>query len=99
TPTSLALSLHDALPISRNGGFADLLPNVVDREGTDLPHLNEVCAKRCCVGSQILRGIEHRTQGCGSEDVRITSQSVLNTLQIGRSEEHTSELQSPDHLV
>src|SRR5207244_13080614 len=83
SPQIYTLSLHDALPISS----ADRLLQLVEVE---LPHLGHF-------------GSDH---GAAVALVRVTAIIVAVVLLgriegrgVPRSEEHTSELQSPDHLV
>src|SRR5207244_6235035 len=93
------LSLHDALPIYNNRldigclQFADHLS--LDRQargdsGIEAPVIGSRLAVTEEVG-QVVIFQEEVVAGCATVDP-----SALRQL---RSEEHTSELQSPDHLV
>src|SRR5207244_8189064 len=94
---SYTLSLHDALPILvRAGRFRE-----------DLYHRMNVCSIRTPAlrerTDDILLLADHFAGQYAREmnrAVRCFSAEVLNLfLGYPRSEEHTSELQSPDHLV
>src|SRR5207244_11303753 len=49
----------------------------------------------CCCGPDIPRGLLHTAPATGTKHASPSEYRVRNS----RSEEHTSELQSPDHLV
>src|SRR5699024_12428166 len=90
---SLALSLHDALPISE-----DLAELVLDGFVVPLPHgqfvLDVGCAALVFPGT--VEGI-----GVGGVGRRVLRKQLLGLQEhgLGRSEEHTSELQSRFDLV
>src|SRR5207244_12160504 len=90
-----SLSLHDALPIFAAG--VDLVDRRVQR-----------CRLATAGGSsdeqhavRLLRQCANGGTGLSVEAQRIESQAAAGLLDLCsvRSEEHTSELQSPDHLV
>src|SRR5207244_11833380 len=83
------LSLHDALPISD--------PLCARAAGRTAPH-------RCQEARPHPRRRRSRLVGPGGEDptrrwLGVPARCRGRLLEGGRSEEHTSELQSPDHLV
>src|SRR5207244_8474339 len=85
------LSLHDALPISPvSGGMATVTPSL-----SSSWRMPASCSSVISRFSSTL----------SSEDGRLISSSSMGSLlsvvecHVLRSEEHTSELQSPDHLV
>src|SRR5207244_6238029 len=92
-PPSYTLSLHDALPIS------DLV--VVERTG---PFIS-VDQAREIVRQASLSPVEGGRKVLLLVDFHLVQNAAPMLLKIieeppaGRSEEHTSELQSPDHLV
>src|SRR5207244_8071806 len=85
TPASNPLSLHDALPIWRP------LPANEPQELNLIPRAEAPCLQ----GSECQN---HQRTGRHVRRGRILS-APLQLRQTSRSEEHTSELQSPDHLV
>src|SRR5207244_13426736 len=88
---SYPLSLHDALPI--------LAEPVVDHGLGGAPALSGVQQNQ----QQFFVVSSHHGDQAPSRRVRVaglhTHHAVHGTQQPVRSEEHTSELQSPDHLV
>src|SRR5947208_10545251 len=83
-----ALSLHDALPI-----LEALRIDVDDRSQLRLAHVG----RRCGQEARCLRGDAPRVGRLRHE---LRPMLAAQTQQAsGRSEEHTSELQSPDHIV
>src|SRR5947208_2055263 len=95
TPTALlyTLSLHDALPISgkcMHGAFLDYWTRNGGLERLGYPLTNEVLVDGRVVQYTQRARFEQHLENKPPYDV------LLGRL---RSEEHTSELQSPDHLV
>src|SRR5207244_7716042 len=87
TPYIYTLSLHDALPICC-GGFMVTIVEVVRQAGVSPSTVSYVLSRKRFI----------------SEDMRCKAKMAIETLGYhphagARSEEHTSELQSPDHLV
>src|SRR5207244_12534102 len=89
-----SLSLHDALPISAIGRL---------HLDTDLSKLKRTEQQLRVVSGHLLnlRDEERRKLGRDLHDSagQLLSMAKLNHSLAVRSEEHTSELQSPDHLV
>src|SRR5207244_11138835 len=99
-PTPLhPLSLHDALPISTNApegksedapGFKRQLAILLDDQIVSAPSINAIISQDGIIEGNFTKAEVDR---------------LVNILRAGalpatlRSEEHTSELQSPDHLV
>src|SRR5207244_11876731 len=90
--SSSPLSLHDALPIS-------LTKRVSVGGGMSMTRRSKPVGSCCCCPCCGLLG----PGGCCCDGSRMPPSTVLNTAGAAalsaRSEEHTSELQSPDHLV
>src|SRR5207244_6234627 len=89
-----ALSLHDALPIS---GYGDALDRAASRAGNTVLNAGLLPGRGGGLG---WRGVD--PSGVGNLPGQQPIQSQPEILYAGsdqRSEEHTSELQSPDHLV
>src|SRR5207244_11890460 len=86
TPESHPLSLHDALPISRR----------FRKCSSPMTRASAASLRRSLRGKPLVRPIPNNR----STAVRAApSLSRTRGLSRKRSEEHTSELQSPDHLV
>src|SRR5207244_13576997 len=88
SPTSspiCTLSLHDALPISREGSPDRLVGGAVGRERRE-PERHPQHA-------------HHGQRRCDEDLGAEPDPSDPSSARVRRSEEHTSELQSPDHLV
>src|SRR5207244_7230916 len=83
-PPIHTLSLHDALPIFHTDPNAGLFMSFYNA-GIFLFEN----------GAPLNRGNPYRAAGLGG----YTTQAPFGTFGVPRSEEHTSELQSPDHLV
>src|SRR5207244_11147485 len=97
TPSPPTLSLHDALPILTPPTPAPLLP--LHQVGL----VEQVCAPpgaalraRATLQQSGLDVVMHADHGQVAEQRQIPGQGDRVHV---RSEEHTSELQSPDHLV
>src|SRR5207244_13400585 len=92
TPPLYPLSLHDALPIFQR-------PPALGFRGGFGP--DESRALRIIGWHRVKGIIDHVPAVIGTEQNDIAGLSILFCPQGGRerSEEHTSELQSPDHLV
>src|SRR5207244_12636444 len=87
-------SLHDALPICREGRNA----RVPARGELTAPHgvqLGGFFGELLFVGSELLVPFAAGFRAALADIFR----KVLRHFRRNRSEEHTSELQSPDHLV
>src|SRR5258708_8509275 len=87
------LPLHDALPICRHDGAAHPQGNAararrIERE-----------AHAADAGSADRRRDRHGPRGLRSARLVRAARAGKNAARDRRSEEHTSELQSPDHLV
>src|SRR5207244_10437909 len=95
-PYIYSLSLHDALPISRR------LATRIFSEAWDQPlHPIRRSDSTSPLGVGWSGGFAYRTRlraGTGTSNTRMAYPSS-SPLRSNRSEEHTSELQSPDHLV
>src|SRR5207244_12650351 len=99
SPQAYTLSLHDALPISSGLSFAYM--GRWSRRGgarrlarrSDKTRLEEICDEE---GDRDGRGAAARVRGRQGLD---RGDQGKNQVARHRSEEHTSELQSPDHLV
>src|SRR5207244_6196741 len=91
---SYPLSLHDALPILNRSGCCPAMRRV-SVPPMESPVMKRV-SQRCC--NQALALSRSATQSLAVL-VAISVGVVPWPLRRGRSEEHTSELQSPDHLV
>src|SRR5207244_13372830 len=91
TTLPLSLSLHDALPISiqAHDGLT-----VLAAQG-DFPGTHAAAFIRITAQHRRLSGIKIQTGHVGVQQAVL----ALITKHVNRSEEHTSELQSPDHLV
>src|SRR5207244_12972985 len=98
TPTSAiyTLSLHDALPIWHRGvAVASDSPAVPERAIECLPEHDPHVLGRVVGACLQVTGRLHREVQAG-----VASEQVEHVVEeADRSEEHTSELQSPDHLV
>src|SRR5207244_8514407 len=93
TTVIYTLSLHDALPIFRVARLGR--PDVV---GVVDPELAPRVPERCRVAiGKLLRG--DAGLGGGLRDLVAVLVGPGQEPDVVRSEEHTSELQSPDHLV
>src|SRR5207244_5345166 len=90
TATISTLSLHDALPIYEGTGLTRSQPTTSNGDFTfsDLP-----------VGLYTVTVSNPGFQSYKHEKVEVAVGRVTNLPITLRSEEHTSELQSPDHLV
>src|SRR5207244_13364198 len=96
TPEIYTLSLHDALPISAVRG-PKLRPRAARYAARGLKTSNgarSISSDICSSGV-----MSSRTQNARPCVEATRSPSFRVRSVIGRSEEHTSELQSPDHLV
>src|SRR5207244_11956892 len=96
-PRPLPLSLHDALPICRLATLLGMAAGLVlglvaDQHGI----LSPEAAWRGLRASQVLFGAIPSLRSLGYD---LPPLPTLLELPLARSEEHTSELQSPDHLV
>src|SRR5438552_15177248 len=80
------LSLHDALPIS---GILDIWASI------QMPKFPDQTARALRLPGNAVR-VHYDVDVGGSYGVK---RGIKHTVLVGRSEEHTSELQSPDHLV
>src|SRR5207244_12812944 len=90
------LSLHDALPISRDTDDRDAPRFARWKEGIDdgLTHRSRLAGRRLQVHPQSRPGVDFDNAAA------LVFQRARNVrADHVRSEEHTSELQSPDHLV
>src|SRR5207244_13228579 len=88
------LSLHDALPISLRGRRRSAL----DRSHAGIRSAGRAIRRRCqrsCVDSHE----RSRILTFALYSLRVSTRLRVPTCVVSRSEEHTSELQSPDHLV
>src|SRR5207244_12707227 len=96
-PSIHTLSLHDALPIYL---FRAFTPQAI----------SDFCleASRACETEVVRRFMpftlteSRRAEGVDPDELGVVSPGLMDlttTLGVSRSEEHTSELQSPDHLV
>src|SRR5207244_11258938 len=89
------LSLHDALPISvaKSGGKPE------DWVQQQIRWWNEVC----CRYARYAAGADGVLERVRVQKIEIVDDGAADPAVVlsydGRSEEHTSELQSPDHLV
>src|SRR5207244_12154046 len=88
TVVMYTLSLHDALPILVDARFVRIVLPVAGAAAA-------VITERNCGAAQGEDAKFHE----GRRGVRRAQQRCSAQLRAGRSEEHTSELQSPDHLV
>src|SRR5207244_10299250 len=94
--TSYALSLHDALPIS--SGAKDKAPMLVPSAHADVrskPSIVLLVGRLARLYLPALRDLRSR-------DLELRKGRHISVFVLKdelRSEEHTSELQSPDHLV
>src|SRR5207244_13002664 len=94
TPATHPLSLHDALPISfvallNTFALSPFLPAIAAEFGAPVALLGQVPALMMLTAAGLGLAIGPIADRVGHRRV----------LLLGRSEEHTSELQSPDHLV
>src|SRR5207244_12859555 len=98
TPTRYTLSLHDALPIleedSQLGGSLAQGRIVVGGKKDDLDQ-----GIRLLDSPGSLQPIDARHVDIHEHDVRVECLGQLHAILSSRSEEHTSELQSPDQPV
>src|SRR5207244_7767734 len=96
TPTSDTLSLHDALPISER--FVAMLLDSSERHGLAFWQADGRCFRGVL---SIKRGDTVRGLDMLRGTLDELSKAPVHTRHdvFLRSEEHTSELQSPDHLV
>src|SRR5207244_11437742 len=96
-PFTHPLSLHDALPIFTSlGGFAE--PSLSWMVAAlETPHKSVTCAPAATCEGTAPKELIFAAAGRGFT-VTIRSCETAPT-SFSRSEEHTSELQSPDHLV
>src|SRR5207244_7670263 len=97
-PTSIStLSLHDALPIIRLSTFHDTTPV---GGPPDQPRFLNAAAELATTlaPEELLRALLAVEQQFGRVRAGTDAPRTLD-LDLLRSEEHTSELQSPDHLV
>src|SRR5207244_13261614 len=92
---SSTLSLHDALPIYalKHGSNPDLLNSVGRLLGRYLPKDDASGVQKA--NQQLVDPLSEREL----EVLAFVAQGLQNPDIAERSEEHTSELQSPDHLV
>src|SRR5207244_11121601 len=91
-PTAIyTFSLHDALPISSQETFSNLDPRIVN--------YGVVTADQVGVGRALVKTDRNNLAPRLGLAWRLTEKTVIRGGYGFRSEEHTSELQSPDHLV
>src|SRR5207244_11957135 len=98
-PTAIfTLSLHDALPIfrlyRRHGVHLDDCRLEETRRGPSGPSFHELSST--CIAGPKQVAMRYRSWRGGME---VNHGGQAFSCRDGRSEEHTSELQSPDHLV
>src|SRR5207244_12496225 len=93
TPLS-TLSLHDALPISREQRLIGDRPTRRRLRRGARGHGGRGLADH----ARLVRGIAHGGEAVVVDIARVARDPAVGPGQ-DRSEEHTSELQSPDHLV
>src|SRR5207244_5799726 len=93
TPAFYPLSLHDALPIFDGVGGTAVLIVAVGAGGTGARH-----AVRD-LGVALLAGLERAVAAARGAVAVGGHGGARRAAVVARSEEHTSELQSPDHLV
>src|SRR5207244_13333276 len=86
TPSTYTLSLHDALPIS-SGNYSLAFVN-------GMLTVTQEDARDTYTGPTFAA-----TASATSGTVTLTLRATIQDITAVRSEEHTSELQSPDHLV
>src|SRR5207244_10805476 len=86
SPAISPLSLHDALPISRDS----------DKYGYGAGFIQNYVPVLAAKGYAVLRPNYRGSLGYGSAFMRDPVGKYFRNM---RSEEHTSELQSPDHIV
>src|SRR5207244_9433459 len=91
-PHPPTLSLHDALPIFGPTGVGKTAVAVAWGE---LESILAISAD----ARQVYRRLDIGTAKPDSEQLTRVPHLGLDLIDPGRSEEHTSELQSPDHLV
>src|SRR5207244_9529935 len=96
--TTLCLSLHDALPIyPYRGRGTSIIGHSSERKSRATGRLQSSAAS---VGSATwLSGSPRIAARTGANERRWTGDGPCSRMAAKRSEEHTSELQSPDHLV
>src|SRR5207244_12303991 len=93
------LSLHDALPIWGSGLHRHTLvdPNTLDADGTTALTAFEPDDR----GARVVYALSRH--GSDRQELRVhdlaSGADLTDVVHWVRSEEHTSELQSPDHLV
>src|SRR5207244_12667206 len=92
--STLTLPLHAALPISEPAPRAMLLHNNHDGTFTDVTDKAGVSNDRWGFGVAVAD-----YDNDGWPDIYISNYRKKRLYHNNRSEEHTSELQSPDHLV
>src|SRR5207244_13553003 len=89
--TNYTLSLHDALPISTNEVASHDIPSHDWEEGSSVKRLFQKNRRQYRKTVQL--------NACGARSVCSVPPLSRRRSEYTRSEEHTSELQSPDHLV
>src|SRR5207244_11933282 len=99
TPWISTLSLHDALPIYEEARAAEA--GVLDRAARLTPGGLRAAVARAVMAAAPETARERRESAARDARVERWLQDSGNAALMGceRSEEHTSELQSPDHLV
>src|SRR5207244_5247826 len=93
-PLFSILSLHDALPISTSKPSSVNISAIAPRSSSS-SSTTRICSLDICTSASLRPAVflsEKRSAA-------IAASSSLFDRDPGRSEEHTSELQSPDHLV
>src|SRR5207244_7420582 len=99
SPTLLTtLSLHDALPISGNRWRAQIDPEVAAHM-LAAPEGRLLQAEDCASPRPAAQPQPSHRRFCGGVGAFKKAGCRVSAIILERSEEHTSELQSPDHLV
>src|SRR5690348_17647490 len=91
TPEIYTLSLHDALPIWEGFEFQVSRPRIIPREGPNGERLEPY--------EELMIDAPEGYLGVVMEKLGPRRGELMDMRNPGRSEEHTSELQSPVHLV
>src|SRR5207244_8792059 len=98
TSQTYSLSLHDALPISASAGWAQQVSsNEVPATREDVQRLFGAMNNRDQM-RQMMEQMLAQMKAMRRERAK-KAQPNISEEELSRSEEHTSELQSPDHLV